>query len=724
MDKLRAEIENLRAFLKEHERRYRLENAPTISDAEFDKQMERLKKLEAEHPEFADENSPTKKLGADNSEGFKKYPHLSKMLSLDNVFSYDELSDFNDRLKKVLKTDAELCYSIEPKIDGAGISAIYINGKLSRLITRGDGEFGDDITRNASVIKNLPQTLSGSNIPTLLEIRGEAFMRNSDFENIQKKQSEEIEKKLNAEFEGELSEENISEKKEALYANPRNLTSGTLKLLDKKILEQRKLYACFYAVGRLEGAELKKQSELVNFLKSLGLPSVQWQAKACGAKEVFEKISELEEKRKNFDYNTDGAVIKLDEIALHEIAGSTAKAPRWASAWKFKAERAEVIIYKITLQVGRTGAITPVAELEDARFKNSKKAVPLSGSKVSRATLHNFEEIRRRDIRVGDYALIEKAGEIIPSVVTILPAKREANSYAFQEPTHCPACGSKLVRNSTEAILRCINPECPEQVRRRLIHFASKSCMDIEGLGEAVVSELVELNLIKNFSDLYKLGESDLAKLSNFKEKSIENLLNSISKSKSVELWRLLAALGIPYVGERVAKDLANKFKNLDALKNANEAELASVNGVGEKIISSVISFFKSEENLKIIEKLREANLNFKLKEDNLRGTLSGKTFVLTGALSSMGRDEAKAKIEALGGKISSSVSKLTDFLISESESSAKLDKAKELGVKILSEAAFLEMLKTSNSGEEKTETSNLKKAEISKNSNQQEFDF
>ena len=694
MENIGQQIENLRKTLAHYERLYRVENAPAISDAQYDALLRKLRELEDAHPEFYDPGSPTQKVGDDTSSGFEKRAHLSKMLSLDNAFTPEDLREFDERLRRAVGASGELKYVVEPKIDGAGISAVYENGRLSRLLTRGNGSVGDDITRNASVIKNLPFELRGENIPKILEVRGEAVMANSEFEKIRAAQQKEMLRDEQARFEG--GQEPASEpKKSQLYANPRNLTSGTLKLLDKKILATRSLMATFYAIGKIEGGEILRQSDLASYLKSLGLPCVNWYRMAVGAAEAYAKILELDEERRAFDFNTDGAVVKLDDMSLYSLAGWTSKFPRWATAWKYKPARAKTRVYAITLQVGRTGAITPVAELEDAQYEGERRPVLLSGTNVSRATLHNFDEIARKDIRIGDVVEIEKAGEIIPDVVRVLPEERKPESVSYVPPSRCPMCGAALVRNLDEAVLRCINPECPEQMRRRIIHFASRGCMDIEGLGEAVVSQLSELGLVKNFADIYSLDSEALYRIKNFKQKSVENLLSAIEESKTRELWRLIAGLGIPYVGERAAKDFAMAFKSLDAFMAADMKALSDISGVGERIVFSVLEFFKSPENLRIIERLKNSGLNLKAEASAQTAAFGGKIFVLTGALNSMGRSDAKRLIESYGGRVASGVGKSTDYLISASESSAKLDKARELGVKILSEAEFLDMLKS-----------------------------
>ena len=722
------QINRLRAEIAEHERLYRKENAPVISDDEFDSLVRELRLLEEQFPQFASPDSPTVNVGDDLSEGFEAVEHLAPMLSLDNVFNTEELEDFDKRLRKVLQTEDELAYSVEPKIDGAGISAVYENGELVRLLTRGNGEKGDDITRNASVIKNLPRRLSGKYVPALLEVRGEAYMTIAEFERIKnairagliakecEKKRKEAQKKsaelLNAEnFTAELSSAELEEIEKKLPANPRNLTAGTMKLLDKSILAGRNLQAIFYSLGRCEGCEIKKQSELPGALEALGLPSVNWHENANGAKGAFERISELEEVRASFPYQTDGAVVKLDDVEMQARAGLTSKAPRWAAAWKYRAERGETKLKSITIQVGRTGAVTPVAELE---------TIPLSGTKVSRATLHNAGYIEEKDIREGDTVLVEKAGEIIPAVLGVVLEKRPENSVPFVFPAHCPECGSELKRYGEKMLYRCPNLSCPPQVLGRLEHFASRNCMDIRGLGDKIVEQLVEKLGVRDPSDLYTLTRDQLLKLDKFKDKSADNLLNSLEESKSRELWRLIFGLGILEIGEQFAKELARKFKSMDALMEATLDEIKEIEGFGGKAKKkkngegpepiralSIRAFFDDEHNRALIEKLRGLGLNFYAESaaPDFETPFSGKTFVLTGSLSSMGRTEAKKLIESFGGKTASSVTSQTSFLISDGKiSGSKMKKAQKLGTAILTEADFLKMLEDAQKLSDKTQ--------------------
>lgn len=690
-DSPKNQIAKLRAQIAEHERLYRIENAPVISDDDFDLLVRQLKELEAKYPQYADESSPSRIVGNDLSGAFVAVEHLSPMKSLDNVFNSSELEEFDSRLHKTLGLGGDFMYCVEPKIDGAGISAVYENGKLVRLLTRGDGTKGDDITRNAFVLRNLPMRLTGTNVPSLLEIRGEAYMTRAEFDRLS---AAAISK--NSEAQNSIPDNS----RKSPYANPRNLAAGTLKLLDKNVLEQRNLQVIFYSFGAVEGFTLRRQSELAEILRNWGVPSFSWTKLAQGSHGAFERICELEEVRADFPYNTDGAVVKLDDCSLYPRAGMTSHAPRWAVAWKYRAERANTKLKSITLQVGRTGAVTPVAELEP---------VFISGTTVSRATLHNADNISEKDIRVGDTVVIEKAGEIIPAVLEVVKELRPQSAVPYEFPQNCPECGSRLVRYG--AIYRCPNLSCPSQVRGRIAHFASRSCMDIQGLGISAVDKVVETLGVKDPADLYKLTLGDLLRLENFKEKSAGNLLSSIEASKNRELWRLIFALGILEIGEQFAKDLARKYGTLDALMEAPLEDLESNQGFGSRSKKkdadssggsvralSIRAFFDDPNNRALIERLRAAGLNFGSKSPSNVSAgslpLSGKIFVFTGTLQSMGRAKAKEIVESLGGRSASDVSKSTDFLVSDGKiDGSKAAKAREYGTRVLSENEFLKMV-------------------------------
>lgn len=690
-DSPKNQIAKLRAQIAEHERLYRIENAPVISDDDFDLLVRQLKELEAKYPQYADESSPSRIVGNDLSGAFVAVEHLSPMKSLDNVFNSSELEEFDSRLHKTLGLGGDFMYCVEPKIDGAGISAVYENGKLVRLLTRGDGTKGDDITRNAFVLRNLPMRLTGTNVPSLLEIRGEAYMTRAEFDRLS---AAAISK--NSEAQNSIPDNS----RKSPYANPRNLAAGTLKLLDKNVLEQRNLQVIFYSFGAVKGFTLRRQSELAEILRNWGVPSFSWTKLAQGPHGAFERICELEEVRADFPYNTDGAVVKLDDCSLYPRAGMTSHAPRWAVAWKYRAERANTKLKSITLQVGRTGAVTPVAELEP---------VFISGTTVSRATLHNADNISEKDIRVGDTVVIEKAGEIIPAVLEVVKELRPQSAVPYEFPQNCPECGSRLVRYG--AIYRCPNLSCPSQVRGRIAHFASRSCMDIQGLGISAVDKVVETLGVKDPADLYKLTLGDLLRLENFKEKSAGNLLSSIEASKNRELWRLIFALGILEIGEQFAKDLARKYGTLDALMEAPLEDLESNQGFGSRSKKkdadssggsvralSIRAFFDDPNNRALIERLRAAGLNFGSKSPSNVSVgslpLSGKIFVFTGTLQSMGRAKAKEIVESLGGRSASDVSKSTDFLVSDGKiDGSKAAKAREYGTRVLSENEFLKMV-------------------------------
>ena len=700
-------IEELREEIARHDRYYRIDNSPKISDDDFDLLVRELRSLESEFPRFRVPDSPTERVGSDSSEGFKSVGHLSPMLSLDNVFDTSELEDFDSRLRKILGKEGDLDYCVEPKIDGAGISAVYENGKLSRLLTRGDGESGDDITCNAFVIKNLPLKLSGNSFPKLLEIRGECYMERGEFERIREEarreyEARELSKARERDFFSDSSPAvDFSEIERKLPSNPRNLAAGTMKLLDRSVLEKRSLKAIFYSIGASEGFVFERQSDLPGILEGLGLPAVNWFGTAKGSKGAFEKICELEEVRSEFPFDTDGAVVKLDDCSLHAKAGMTSHSPRWAVAWKYRAKRAKTKLLSITIQVGRTGAVTPVAELEPIR---------LSGTMVARATLHNAGYISEKDIRVGDEVVVEKAGEIIPAVIEPVAESRGPESVPFEFPTHCPECGTLLKRYGEKMLYRCPNAECPPQIVERLSHFASRDCMDIRGLGDKTVGQLVEHLGVRDFADIYSLTREKILSLKEFEKKSADNLVKSIEDSKNRELWRLIFGLGILEIGERFAKILAKRFGSLDALMGASAEEISAIDGFGgaSKNSSSVRAlsiraFFDDPHNAETIEKLRKAGLNFKDSSETLfnpsvqKSPFFGKSFAITGTLESMGRSRAKTLIENFGGRISSSVTKGTDALIAAKGSNgSKMRSAQEFGTRIISEGEFLEMLESS----------------------------
>lgn len=619
--------------------------------------------------------TPTEEVGDDRTEGFQTYRHRQPMQSLDNTYSEAELREFHARLTRLLERE-ELAYVVEPKIDGLAVSLTYEQGRLVRGVTRGNGVEGDDVTVNLRTIRSLPDRLraaGGAPIPDVVEVRGEVFMTLQEFARINQEREE---------------------AGEALYANPRNLAAGTLKLLDREEVAARQLDIVLYGLGFCEPAEAlgETQAGYHALVRAWGLPTVEKIWPANGIDEVWAAVQELDRMRHDFSYATDGAVVKLDSFRLQREAGRTSKAPRWAMAYKFAAERAETQLKAITIQVGRTGVLTPVAELEP---------VQLAGTTVSRATLHNRDEIARKDIRVGDYVSIEKAGEIIPAVIGVNLERRTPECVPYQYPDRCPVCDTPVVQFEGEVALRCPNYECPVQVRRRVQHFVSKGCLDIDGLGVAMVDTLVEKGWVRSLADIYRLRRDDLLSLGKSVEKSTDKLLAAIEASKHAELWRVIHGLGITHVGAAAAKDLAKHFGSLEALMNARyedfigEKKASRISGIGETMALAIIAHFIKPENRALVSELGELGMRPEapVQAAPVSAVLAGKTFVLTGTLPTMTRDEASARIESAGGKVSGSVSKKTSYVLAGAEAGSKLEKAQSLGVPVIDEAEFLRLL-------------------------------
>lgn len=661
---IRKRVEALRAAVRRHDELYFRDARPQIADLEYDALKRELADLEAQHPELARADSPTARVGDDRLEGFSSYRHRQAMQSLDNTYSEAELRAFDQRLRKLF-ADAALAYVIEPKIDGVAVSLTFERGRFVRAVTRGDGVQGDDITANVRTLRGLPAGLAGGGFPEVVEIRGEIYMTLEDFRRL-----------------------NTSRQEAGLetFANPRNLTAGTIKLLDPAEVAKRPLQIVLYGVGFSSSPVADRQSALHEQLRAWKLPTVERYWRAEGIDAAWTAIGELDQLRNSFAYATDGAVVKLDAFAQQREAGSTSKAPRWAIAYKFAAQRAETLLKAITVQVGRTGVLTPVAELEP---------VPLAGTTVARATLHNEDEITRKDIRVGDTVIVEKAGEVIPAVIAVNLDKRPAHSEPYQFPSQCPDCGTPTIKLPDEVAWRCPNLSCPAQVRRRIEHFASKQCMDIEGLGEAVVDQLVTRGWVKTIADVYRLRVEQVLTLEKFAEKSSQNLINAIHASRRAELWRLVHALGVPGVGAAAAKDLAAQFQSLPALAGASEAELLAISGIGEKTASSIRAYFNEPANQILIEELRDLGVEPvpPARAVGANAALAGKTFVLTGTLDTLTREEATARIEAAGGRVSGSVSSKTSYVLAGRDAGSKLEKARKLGVAVLGESEFLELL-------------------------------
>jgi DNA ligase (NAD+) len=655
-------IAGLRREIEEHNRRYYQESAPTISDREYDELYRELKDLEEAFPKLKTADSPTQQIGDKPLKAFGQITHRVPMLSLDNTYSEEEVTDFYRRVERLLP-NKKIPVVIEPKVDGVAVSVLYEKGKLQYAATRGDGTVGDDITQNICTIRTLPKQLKG-NVPDVLEVRGEAYLNKAGFA------------KLNA----ERREAGLPE-----FANPRNAAAGSLKQLDPAIAAKRPLGLVFYGTGLIEGLTLDKHSELFALLKKLGLPGSEKWWLADSVEEILRAIHELDKIRHDFAYQTDGAVVKVDSFTQREVLGFTAKSPRWAIAFKYEAERVETKLLDILVQVGRTGTLTPVAALEP---------VVVSGSTVSRATLHNEEEIARKDIRIGDTVLIEKAGEVIPAVVSVRTDLRKGTEKKFRMPKHCPECGSAVVKDEGQVAVRCVNSQCPAQVRRRIEHFASRGAMDIEGFGEAVVNQLVQQKLLADVGDIYSLKAETLLELERMGEKSVANLIDAIERSKSRPLWRLLFGLGILHVGVSASRALSDHFPNLDAIASSSIEELQKIPDVGEVVGQSIHEFFREPHNQTVIEKLRKAGLRFEA-EPKVKGAAPGfknTTWVITGTLSQP-REEIGELIRARGGKVSGSVSKKTSYVLAGEEAGSKLEKAKKLGVRVLSEDEFRKML-------------------------------
>lgn len=663
-------IEELREEIRKHDYNYYVLAQPEISDYEYDQLYKELEKLEDEHPEFITKDSPTRRVGSDLTKEFKPVEHRIPMLSLANSYNENELFDFDRRVKDGLKTTSDIEYVTELKIDGVSVSIRYEKGKLTLAATRGDGSVGEEITNNVKTIRSVPLRLKNIEQQTYdlaeLEVRGEIFMEIEAF------------KKFNKERE---------EKGEKTFANPRNSTAGTLKLQDPKLVAQRPLDIFCYFLA-LPNQQLESQYQNLELMKELGL-KVNPHYKLCkNINEVLEFCKHWESKREELRYEIDGVVVKVNSIEAQNKLGSIAKSPRWAVAYKFKAKQAETKINKIFWQVGRIGTLTPVAELEP---------VFLAGSTISRATLHNIEEIERKDIRENDFVKIEKGGDVIPKVVEVIKEKRANNLPKTKAPVNCPVCGSKLHKPPGEVAIYCENNMCPAQVKGKIEHFAARGAMDIEGLGTSLIDLFVDKGFLKSYADIYKLKEhkEELIGLERFGEKSVSNLLKAIEKSKNKPFEKVLFAIGIRYVGAGAAQKLARHFGSLDNLAKASEEEIEQVKDIGPSISESVKKFFNTKENIEIIDRLKKAGLKFESEAKHTGSAkFSDKTFVLTGSLQNMTRDEAKDKIIMLGGKVTGSVSGKTDYVVVGENAGSKLDKAKQLNIKTISEDEFLDMIK------------------------------
>jgi DNA ligase (NAD+) len=659
------EIRKLRELIEYHNWRYYVKDDPEITDAEYDKLFRKLQKLEEENPKYADPSSPTRKVGAPPLEAFGTVTHTVPMLSLGNVFGRDELVAFDERVRKLLEREDDIEYVCEPKLDGVAFEVEYADGELTVGSTRGDGVTGENITENLRTVRSIPLRLRGAGgAPARLQARGEVFMRSADFD------------RLNAAR---------REQGEPEFANPRNAAAGSLRQLDSRVTASRPLDAYFYTVGEVEGDRPGSQSALLEWLRELGLSTSPMNGVCTGIDDVAKYYDDILARREELEYSIDGVVIKVNDASLQDRLGHVARSPRWATAYKFPPEQAETVIEDIIVQVGRTGVLTPVAVM---------KPVRVGGVEVSRATLHNQDEIDAKDVRVRDAVVIQRAGDVIPEVVTSIKKKRKGDPPRFTMPSSCPACGAAVVRPEGEAAHRCTGSSCPAQTKERIAHFVSRGGMDIEGLGAKLADQFVEAGLVKDVADIYTLGMEDLLELERMAERSASNLLESIEKSRNAGLSRLVFALGIRHVGESAAGILADTYGSMEKISKASAEELEEIEGIGPEIASAIHTFFSEKTSLKLIERLRAAGVVTTQAEAAKKSdALAGASFVLTGTLSSMSRDEAKKLILSHGGKASSSVSKKTSYVVVGENPGSKAQKAEKLGVPTISEDEFLEMV-------------------------------
>lgn len=671
-------IENLRKEINRHNYLYYLLDSPEISDAEYDRLMRELEELEEKFPDLITHDSPTQRVGAPPLAEFGTVRHTVPMLSLKNVFTEEKAVEFDAKIKLLLLTTNDIEYVAEPKIDGLAVELVYEDGVFTVASTRGDGETGEDVTQNLKTIKTIPLRLqkppsseggfgplfqtADIKIPSRLEVRGEVYMKISDFNKLNKK---------------------METAGEPLFANPRNAAAGSVRQLDSRITAERPLDIFCYGVGNIEGIKVSTHWEILEVLKKIGFKVNPLISKCKSINDALKYHDEMEQRREKLDYEIDGVVLKVNSLRLQEELGEISKSPNWAVAYKFPPMQEVTKIINIEVGVGRTGALTPVAIME---------GVKVGGVTVSRATLHNQDEITRKDIRVGDTVIIQRAGDVIPEVVMVVKSKRAGHERPYIMPDRCPTCGAHVVKE--EVVWRCSNVSCPAQVKESISHFASKGGMDIEGLGYKHIEQMVENGLIKDAADLYYLKKEGILKLERFAEKSAQNIVDSIEKSRNTTLPRLIYSLGIRDVGEHTAKLLANRFGALDALKEATYDDLCKKGWeIGPKVAKSILDFFKEEKNIRLIDKLVRAGITYKAEKAAKGGPLDGKIFVFTGALSKFARKEAERLVESLGGRATSSVSKNTDYVIAGEEAGSKLDKARELGVKVITEEEFKKLI-------------------------------
>ena len=665
MDKKEAKdrIEKLRKLVEYHARKYYDDDKPEISDYEYDMLMVELRNLESNFPEFLDKDSLTQKVGGHVKDGFEKVEHEVPLQSLQDVFSFEEVEEFDKRVRKQAEEkNIELSYVVETKIDGLSAALEYKNGILVRGATRGNGIVGEDVTKNLKTIKTIPQKLK-ENID--ITVRGEVFISKKDFEEMNKEREE---------------------NEEELFANARNAAAGSLRQLDSKITAKRPLDIYIFNVQKIEGKEFNSHYEELQYLEQLGFNVNPVRIYCKNMQEVLDAINYIGENREKLTFGIDGAVVKVDNLKLRGILGTTSKVPKWATAYKYPPEKKETILKDIICNVGRTGVITPMAILEP---------VKVAGSTISKTTLHNEDFIKEKELKIGDTVVIQKAGDVIPEVVEVVKSKRDGKEVTFQMPEVCPVCGAKAVREEGESAIRCTGIECPAKLYRNLVHFVSRDAMNIDGLGENIIGQLLDKKLISNIADIYTLTFEDVSSLKKNGTKFANNLIDSINKSKENDLYRLITALGIRHVGVKAAKTLAKKYKNMSNLQSATFESLSCVEDIGEIMANSIVEFFSQEQTKDLISKLKESGVNMqKIVEEDEDDRFEGQTFVLTGSLEDYTREEASNIIERLGGKVSSSVSKKTTYLLAGEDAGSKLTKAQKIGVEIITEEEFKKMIK------------------------------
>jgi len=661
----RTRAEELRRLLEYHNRLYYLLDAPEISDADYDALFRELQAIEEQHPELVTPSSPTQRVGGAALDKFAPVSHRVAMLSLENATNEEEIREFDQRVKKILAlpAGAEVDYVCEPKMDGLAVEMVYEHGALTLASTRGDGLTGEDVTANIRTIRSLPLRLSGKDTPQLLEVRGEVYLSLEAFQHINREKEE---------------------NGEPPFANPRNAAAGSLRQLNPRVTARRPLSVFCYAPGVNEGAAFDSQQEFFAFIGAHGLPVNQLVRPVTGIEAAVAYYREIQERRDTLPYEIDGTVIKVDSYALQRELGEKSRSPKWAIACKFPPRQAETVVEAIVPSVGRTGVITPVAHL---------RPVVISGVTVARATLHNWDEIAAKDIRIGDTVLVERAGDVIPAVVRVLKEKRTGREMLLPPPQTCPECGSEVVRIADEVAVRCMGLSCPPQIRESIIHFASRNAMDIEGLGEKFIEQLLSLGLVHNVADIYRLSHADFMQFERMGDKLAGNLLAAIGNSKHRELGRFIFALGIRHVGERTARILAQSFGSLENLEQATIDELTSIRDIGATVAQSIRTFFDNRHNVAVIRRMLEAGVAPSAEEKRIGGKLTGKSFVFTGTLAGFSRDQARRIVEDEGGHVVGSVSRKTDYVVAGEDPGSKLEKARELGVTVLSEALFAELV-------------------------------